>query len=98
MILPLADWFPEEIPAPAEPALTIDCYGKSDEEIIRKAVFHTYNIVEDDIKLRFDPSHFEKLRENYPVRREFTSYTVTLKEGSPDIEKKLKELGFKVAE
>jgi len=94
--IPLGGWFPEGIPVPAEPALTIDCNGKSDEEIIRKAVFHTYNIIEDDIKLRFDPSRFEKERENYPVRREFTSYTIILKDGSRDIEKKLRELGFKV--
>jgi erythronate-4-phosphate dehydrogenase len=94
--IPLTNWFPEEIPPPAESELTIDCNGKSDEEIIRKAVFHTYNIVEDDIKLRFDPSRFEKERENYPVRREFSSYTINLKGGSAEIENKLKELGFKV--
>lgn len=94
--LPLTKWYPEEIPAPAEPVLVIDCIGKSDEEIIRKAVFHTYNIVEDDIKLRFDPSRFEKVRENYPLRREFSSYTINLKGGSAEIEKKLKELDFKV--
>ncbi len=94
--LPLTGWFPEEIPAPAEPVLTIDCKGKNDEEIIRKAVFHTYNIVEDDIRLRFDPSRFEKERENYPVRREFSSYTLNLKGGQAEIENKLKELGFKV--
>jgi erythronate-4-phosphate dehydrogenase len=92
--IPLADWFPEELPAPSEPGLTIDCNGKSDEEIIRKAVLHTYNIVEDDIRLRFDPSRFEKERENYPVRREFSSYTINLKGGSAEIENKLKELGF----
>ena len=94
--VPLADWFPEAITAPSEPVLSIDCNGKSREEIIRKAVFHSYNIVEDDIRLRFDPSHFEKERENYPVRREFPSYTINLKDGTPEIETKLKELGFKV--
>jgi len=94
--LPLSRWFPEEITAPNEPQLTIDCNGKSEEEIIRKAVFHTYNIVEDDIRLRFDPSRFEKERENYPVRREFSSYSINLKRASAEIESKLKELGFKV--
>jgi erythronate-4-phosphate dehydrogenase len=94
--VPLADWFPEAITAPSEPVLSIDCNGKSREEIIRKAVFHSYNIVEDDIRLRFDPSHFEKERENYPVRREFPSFTINLKDGTPEIETKLKELGFKV--
>ncbi len=57
---------------------------------------HTYNIVEDDIRLRFDPSLFEKERENYPVRREFSYYTINLKDGNQEIEKLLKDLGFKV--
>lgn len=96
--IPLGDWYPSEVPAPPEPVLTIDCNGKSNEEILRRAVFHTYNIVEDDIRLRFDPSRFEKERENYPVRREFSCYTIDLKDGNEEIKKLLKSLGFKVAE
>jgi erythronate-4-phosphate dehydrogenase len=96
--IPLVDWYPSEVPAPPEPVLIIDCNGKSNEEILRRAVFHTYNIVEDDIRLRFDPSRFEKERENYPVRREFSCYTIDLKDGNEEIKKLLKSLGFKVAE
>ena len=95
--IPLGDWYPTEIPAPPEPVLTIDCNGKSNEEILRRAVFHTYNIVEDDVRLRFDPSRFEKERENYPVRREFPCFTIDLKDGNEEITKLLKSLGFKVA-
>ncbi len=95
--IPLGDWYPYEIPSPSEPVLTIDCSGKSTEEILRRAVFHTYNIIEDDIRLRFDPTRFEKERENYPVRREFSSYTIDLKDGNEEITKLLKSLGFKVA-
>jgi erythronate-4-phosphate dehydrogenase len=96
--IPLVDWYPSEVPAPPEPVLIIDCNGKSNEEILRRAVFHTYNIVEDDIRLRFDPSRFEKERENYPVRREFSCYTIDLKDGNEEIKKLLKSFGFKVAE
>jgi erythronate-4-phosphate dehydrogenase len=96
--IPLVDWYPSEVPAPPKPVLIIDCNGKSNEEILRRAVFHTYNIVEDDIRLRFDPSRFEKERENYPVRREFSCYTIDLKDGNEEIKKLLKSLGFKVAE
>jgi len=96
--IPLGDWYPSEVPDPPEPVLTIDCNGKNNEEILRRAVFHTYNIVEDDIRLRFDPSRFEKERENYPVRREFSCYTIDLKDGNDEIKKLLKSLGFKVAE
>ncbi len=81
---------------PAEPVLTIDSNGKSDEEILRKAVLHTYNIVEDDIKLRFDPSRFEKVREEYPVRREFPAFTVRLKGDPKKAGTKLEMLGFNV--
>ena len=95
--IPLTDWYPPEIPLLPEPVIKIDCNGKSNEEILRKAVFHTYNIVEDDIRLRFDPSRFEKERENYPVRREFPFYTIKLKDGNKGITKLLKSLGFKVS-
>jgi erythronate-4-phosphate dehydrogenase len=95
---PLNDWYPDEISAPHEPVIAIDCNGKNNEEILRRAVFHTYNIVEDDIKLRFDPSRFEKVRENYPVRREFDSFTIELKDGNDEITQLLKSLGFKVAQ
>lgn len=94
--LPLGDWFPKDVPSPSEPLFSIECEGKSDEEILRKVVFHTYNIVEDDIKLRFDPSKFEKLRGDYPVRREFPAYTIDLVGGSPEIKSQITGLGFKV--
>jgi len=94
--IPLSDWYPAEIPVSPEPLLEIDCSRKSNEEILRKAVLHTYNILEDDIRLRFDPSRFEKERENYPVRREFPFYTIILKNGNEEISKLLKNLGFKL--
>jgi len=78
--------------------IMIDCNGKTQEEILRKAIFHTYNIVEDDVRLRFDPSRFEKERESYPVRREFSFYTIMLKDGNDDIKKLLSNLGFKIAD
>lgn len=96
--IPLTNWYPEELPAPNEPGFTIECNGKQTEEIIRKAVFHSYNIVEDDIRLRFDPSLFEKERENYPVRREFSSYTIHLKDGNNEIAALIRDLGFKISE
>jgi erythronate-4-phosphate dehydrogenase len=92
----LGDWYPAEVAPPENPVLAIDCEGKNTEEIIRRAVFHTYNIVEDDVKLRFDPSRFENLRENYPLRREFGSYSLKLKDCPVDAWSILKELGFRI--
>lgn len=94
---PLSDWYPSEVPVLQEPGLTIDCIGKSSGDILRKAILHTYNIMEDDIRLRFDPSRFEKERENYPVRREFSYYTINLKDGNEEIGNLLKDLGFKIS-
>jgi len=96
--IPINDWYPGEVPVPQEPLIMIDCNGKNNEEILRKAIFHTYNIVEDDIRLRFDPSRFEKARESYPVRREFSFYTVMLKDSNDEIKKLLRNLGFKTAD
>jgi erythronate-4-phosphate dehydrogenase len=94
--IPLTSWYPSEVPGTHDPVLEIDCGGKTSEEIVRKAVNHTYNIVEDDVRLRFDPSRFEKERENYPVRREFSYYSINLKDGNEEAEKLLRDLGFKV--
>lgn len=94
--LPLKDWYPDNIPPPSHPIAEINCTGKSDEEIVREAVFSTYNIDEDNIKLRFSPSDFEKQRGDYPPRREFTAYTIKLKAGTKQISSLLKDIGFKV--
>jgi erythronate-4-phosphate dehydrogenase len=94
--LPLENWYPENIPVPAFPDMSIDCDGKSEEEIIREAVNHTYNIDEDNAKLRFSPTDFEKQRGDYPLRREFPAYTVDLKQGTKKIRQILETLGFRI--
>jgi len=94
--LPLKNWFPEIIPQPHNPEISIDAKSKDPEEVIREAVFHSYNITEDDIKLRFSPYDFEKLRGDYPVRREFTSFTIKLIGGSKKVQQMLQELGFRI--
>jgi erythronate-4-phosphate dehydrogenase len=94
--LPLKNWYPEDVPMPLFPELLIDCNGKSDEEIVREAVFHTYNIDEDDFKMRFSPSDFEKQRGDYPLRRELTAYTISLKGGTKKVQKTLENLGFRM--
>lgn len=59
---------------------------------IRRAVLHTYNIADDDWKLKSYPDDFEKLRGNYCIRREFSSYRV--KGATPEAAKVLSALGF----
>jgi erythronate-4-phosphate dehydrogenase len=94
--LPFSDWYPVQIPAPPDPVISIDAKEKTDESVIREAVSHTYNISEDDLKLRFSPADFEKQRGDYQVRREFTSYEIKLKNCSKTVKKTLRNIGFKV--
>jgi erythronate-4-phosphate dehydrogenase len=94
--LPLRNWYPAEVPDPEKPVIQVSGIGKNDEEILREAVFHTYNIDEDNINLRFAPADFEKQRGDYRIRREFTAYTVKLNGGTKHTRKILEQLGFKV--
>jgi erythronate-4-phosphate dehydrogenase len=94
--LPLKNWYPENLPQPPVPEIIIDAKGKSDDDIIREAVFQTYNITGDDIKFRFSPSDFEKQRGDYPPRREFPSFRIRLKGETEKVQKILEGLGFKI--
>ena len=49
--LPIRNWYPGIIPQPHTPEITINAKNKDPEDVIREAVFYTYNINEDDIKL-----------------------------------------------
>jgi erythronate-4-phosphate dehydrogenase len=92
--LGLKDWYPADVPVPSDAEFSINGKGKSPESIVREAVEHTYNISEDDLRLRFSPSDFEKQRGDYPLRREFTAYKVILTNSNKKVEKLLKNLGF----
>lgn len=92
--LPLKQWYPADIPQPEKPVISINGKGKDIEDIIREAVEHTYNITEDDMRLRFSPYDFEKQRGDYPVRREFPAYTIKLENSKKSAVKLLKQIGF----
>ena len=94
--LPSENWYPSNVPPPASPYISIDCNNKSEEEIIREAVIHTYNIDKDNSMLRISIQNFEKLRGDYPVRREFTSYTINLKDGTEKVLQTMKSIGFRM--
>jgi erythronate-4-phosphate dehydrogenase len=94
--LPLNNWFPGNVPQPESSEIVIDGRGKTDECIIGEAVLHTYNIREDDEKFRHSPSDFERLRGDYPLRREFATYSVNLANSSGNVRRVLGKIGFKV--
>ena len=96
--IPLAGWTPASLPQPAEPL--IDLTGQGDDEtaleLVARAVRHTYPVDEDDRLFRGDPGKFEYLRDNYRIRREFSSYLV--KTGAPEAGQILAALGFKIVQ
>ena len=95
--LPLADWRPADIPAPAQPlAFTLDATGKSRQEVLSEAILYTYDILADDRALRAHPERFEQLRGDYPVRREPAAFTLRLQGGDPALADALAALGFHI--
>ena len=95
--LPLATWEVEEIPAPPQAlSFTVEAAGKSMQEVLTEAILHTYDVSQDSNALRGALDQFEKLRGDYPVRREFPAFTVSLKDGPPEMAERLKAIGFKV--
>lgn len=92
--LQIKQWYPANLPQPEKPAININGKGRDIEDIIREAVEYTYNITEDDMRLRFSPYDFEKQRGDYPVRREFPAYTIKLENSKKSAVKLLKQIGF----
>jgi erythronate-4-phosphate dehydrogenase len=93
--LPLQNWAPTTLPMPQNPVITIDCTNKEPHQIAAEAILQTYNIKEDDKRLRDSPIDFEKQRGAYPIRREFDSWTIikTPQMSAPAIEM-LQNIGF----
>ena len=93
--LPLTDWQPSDVSKPVQPLqFELDCTGKSLQQCLKEAIWHTYLVNDDDGKLRASPETFEQQRGEYPVRREFEAFTIEVKNAIPKIEKRLQSLGF----
>jgi erythronate-4-phosphate dehydrogenase len=95
--LGITGWEASNIPAPANPEIRINCQGLPAEDILKAALLGTYNVMEDDQKLRMNPSDFEKFRGDYPPRREFKAYTLVLDNGSEEIKHTGRKLGFNIS-
>ena len=102
--LPLTDWRPEDIPAPTHclhkgpeaQTFSLDAEGKTRQEVLSEAVLYAYDVAVDSDDLRAELSAFERLRGDYPVRREPSAFCIQLKNGTPEIVEALKQLDFKV--
>ena len=96
--LPCSAWTVTDIPLPLQPVeFTLDAAGKTPQEVLADAILYTYNIKDDDARLRADTGSFERQRADYPVRREFPAFTVTLKnDDTGRATVILREIGFNV--
>jgi len=94
--LDLDNWQPSEVEPPQNPVIEIDGNQRREYSILAEAILSTYNIETDDEALRKNPKDFEKLRGDYPVRREFDSFKIDAKNVERETLLKLEKLGFKI--
>jgi erythronate-4-phosphate dehydrogenase len=90
------NWKANGVEKPENSEILIDGTNKSNLQILSEAVLATYDIREDDARLRESISTFEKQRGDYPVRREFPAYSVAGKFNNPKVIDKLKGIGFRI--
>ena len=93
--LGLEKWQPSGVELPENPVFELDGSGLCEQEIIAKAILHTYDIRNDDQDFRKNTAQFEQLRGDYQTRREFPAFTVVPKNVPEGTLKVLKKLGFK---
>jgi erythronate-4-phosphate dehydrogenase len=92
----LNNWLPDNIPQVHNNKIEIDCEELNIQEVINKAVLATYNIENDSTALKKSLKTFEAQRGNYPLRREFNTYEVCLKNDKNNIGQLLSTLGFRI--
>ncbi len=90
-----------ELPNDNMPELNMNV-DVDDEDAIQMAILTSYDVRGDSAALRCLPEinieqrgrFFDELRENYPVRREFTATAIRLPEDKKILAKKLRQMGF----
>lgn len=93
--LGIDNWQPEALTPPLNPVIEFSGSCISEEDFVAHAVLATYDIDSDDKTFRENPSRFENLRNNYPVRREFTAYKINPEQVTEKTAGILAALGFK---
>ncbi len=97
--LGLNNWQVQNIPCPEN--TFIDSQKKNNlnpfDELVN-AILYTYHIETDSAKLKNTPQQFEFFRNNYPLRREFSSYTINKGKWDEEVLKQFKTLGFQIVD
>ncbi len=93
--LGLDDWIPLNVPVPDPKLLLADASGDP-LKLLWEVYSQCYDVRSDHRRLLDNPDKFEKLRGDYPFRREARAYTVKLFNGYVEIRQQLEDLGFSV--
>jgi len=92
-----ATWRPE-LPAAPISFIELAPTGRDEEDALRQVINQVYDITSDDAALRKARADgFDKLRAEYPVRREFFNTRVSVPGASQSLRTKLTALGFLLA-
>jgi erythronate-4-phosphate dehydrogenase len=78
--------------------IIIDCAGKSAVNVLHDVVKSVYDIMLDSNHLKSNPDSFERLRSDYRLRREFSSYKIFVKNITAEQKKILNLLNFNLTE
>lgn len=96
--LSIDNWQPAEVELPEKTEIEIDGTQRPEYSILAETILSTYDIGTDNHKLKNSPHLFEKLRGDYPVRREFNSYSIKAKNIEIETMEKLRKLKFNIIE
>lgn len=100
------DWrLAEYMPAPEVPEIALDGVVQDVEDALRDVIEKVYSIERDDAGIRATAGlseaergpAFDRLRKEYPRRREFQNTVVRLSSVDPRLRAKLSGIGFKIA-
>jgi erythronate-4-phosphate dehydrogenase len=93
--LGLGKWRTPNVPLPAGTKLQSSSFNGGYSKVFQ-AILHSYDIMKDDKALRNDPARFEKLRADYPLRREFHAYQIASSGLLENESESLKSMGFTI--
>jgi erythronate-4-phosphate dehydrogenase len=89
-------WSPQLPPPPVPRIEHRTESAEDDEDALRQVIGQVYDITADDAALRKDVRAFDRLRAEYPVRREFFNTELVLRGAGENLRAKLAALGFKI--
>ena len=103
-VLDVAPTFKPVLPPPPVPSISVDAFGLDDESLLRRLVLPVYDVATDDAAMRaavgsddtLRAKAFDRLRRDYPMRREFDATRVVLHHATPDQRQMVRALGFKL--